>query len=115
MVAMFPFHCVQQAGHRIASDHNGEEQEGIHIAQAYIDEGRRCSASHAYLHPNKDHPNLAVKTNSHVHRVLFELYRATGIQLVTGEKLFANKEVIIAARFSMEEMTEPDAQDVSQV
>ncbi len=87
----------EQAGYQIASDHNGEEQEGIHIAQAYIDKGRRCNASHAYLHPNKDRQNLAVKTNSHVHRVLFEQNRAIGIQLVTGEKMFVNKEVIIAA------------------
>lgn len=65
-----------QAGYQIASDHNGEEQEGIHIAQADIDNGRKCNASHAYLNPNIDRQNLAVKTNSHVHRVLFEQNRA---------------------------------------
>jgi len=38
----------EQAGYQRPNDHNGAEQEGVHIAQAYIDDGRRCSASHAY-------------------------------------------------------------------
>ena len=34
----------EEAGHLLTPDHNGEQQEGLHIAQAYIDNGIRCSA-----------------------------------------------------------------------
>ncbi len=87
----------EQAGHGVTLDHNGAEQEGMHIAQAYIDQGRRCNAPHAYLHPNKHRKNLNVRTGADVHRVLFEADRAIGVRLFSGEELFASKEVIIAA------------------
>ncbi len=87
----------EQAGHQRPADHNGGDQEGMHIAQILVDRGRRCSASHAYLRPVLHRPNLQVKLNAHVHRVLFQGDRAIGVELVSGAKHFAQREVLIAA------------------
>lgn len=87
----------EQAGYPRPADHNSGDQEGMHIAQMLVDKGRRCSASYAYLRPNEHRANLQVKLNAHVHRLLFQGDKAIGVELVSGEKLHAAKEVLIAA------------------
>lgn len=87
----------EQAGHGRPQDHNSGEQEGMHIAQALIDGGRRCSASHAYLSPIRHRTNLEIRTGAHVHKVLFEGDRAVGVQMLDGTRIHAEKEVIVAA------------------
>lgn len=87
----------EQAGHALPADHNSGDQEGVHIAQALIDEGVRCSASRAYLRPNLHRANLTVRTGAHVQRILFEGDRAVGVELLSGEHLYAEKEVLVAA------------------
>jgi choline dehydrogenase len=87
----------EQAGHRRPADHNSGDQEGMHVAQSMIDNGRRCNAAHAYLHPNLHRPNLKLRTGAHVRRVLFEGDRAIGVKLTTGEKIHAGKEILIAS------------------
>ena len=87
----------EQAGHRRPFDLNSGDQEGMHIAQALIDDGRRCSASHAYLKPVLHRPNLALRLDAHVHRILFAGSRAVGVELVGGEQIQAQREVIISA------------------
>ena len=42
--------------------------------------GRRLSASRAYLHPVMDRPNLTVETRAFVTRVIFNRGRAVGIE-----------------------------------
>ena len=56
----------EQAGFPVTSDHNGYQQEGMHIAQAFVDKGVRWSASRAYLRPAAHRPNLTVLTNAPV-------------------------------------------------
>lgn len=87
----------EQAGHHTPIDHNSGDQEGMHIAQAMIDNGRRCSAAKAYLHPNIHRSNLTVRTGANVHRVLFDGEQAVGVQLVSGERIEARREVLVAA------------------
>ena len=63
--------------------------------------GRRWSGTKAYLRPVMHRPNLTVRTGAQVRRVAVEAGdagpRATGIELVTGERLSARREVILAA------------------
>ena len=87
----------EQAGHACPEDHNSGDQEGMHIAQVLIDNGRRCSASHAYLRPNLQRPNLILRTKTEVHRLIFDGDRAIGVEMMDGKRLFADKEVIVAA------------------
>ena len=41
----------EQAGFTVTPDHNGLRQEGLHVAQSFIHQGVRWSASRAYLRP----------------------------------------------------------------
>ena len=50
----------EQAGYSYTDDQNGETHEGFHIAQSFTENGRRCSAANAYLHPVISRGNLKV-------------------------------------------------------
>ena len=63
--------------------------------------GRRWSGTKAFLRPVMHRPNLTVRTDTQVRRLAVEAGdggpRATGVELVTGERLPARHEVILAA------------------
>jgi choline dehydrogenase len=95
----------QEAGLEVTGDHNGYRQEGLHIAQSFIHQGRRWSAAHAYLRPALTRGNLAVLTRRLVTRVIVEGGRAVGIE-VSGpgagtasrtEQILCEREVIVCA------------------
>ncbi len=79
------FEAVQQAGYPLTEDVNGFRQEGFAPFDRNIKNGRRLSASRAYLHPVLDRKNLSVRTRAFVTRVLFEGKRAVGVEYVTGK------------------------------
>lgn len=88
-----------EAGYGHNDDFNGPEREGFGFFQVTQRDGRRCSAATAFLHPVLDRPNLTVRTDLTVHRILIEDGRATG---VTGERygrdvtVRADREVIVS-------------------
>jgi choline dehydrogenase len=61
-------------------DFNGARQEGVGHYQVTQRDGRRCSASVAYLDPARSRSNLRIATNSLVERVLIERGRATAVE-----------------------------------
>jgi 4-pyridoxate dehydrogenase len=69
-----------QAGYPLNPDYNGAEQYGFGRMQATIRNGRRCSASVAYLRPALPRRNLTVIVNALTTRVLIENGRATGVE-----------------------------------
>ncbi|MER7605030.1 FAD-dependent oxidoreductase [Nocardioides sp. NPDC127503] len=81
-------------------DYNGKEQEGVGVVQLSASEGRRYSASKAYL---REQPldNLLILTKAQATRVRIEGSRATGVEVVgaDGDKqtIRASREVIVAA------------------
>ena len=79
------FEAVTQAGYRLTDDVNGYRQEGFAPFDRNIQNGRRLSASRAYLHPVMDRPNLKVRTRAFVTRILFDGKRATGVEYTTGK------------------------------
>lgn len=88
------------AGLASNDDFNGDRQDGFGRYQRTQRDGRRCSASVAYLHPASSRPNLEVETYMQVHRVIFEGGRAVGVQAARlGEmhELRAEREVILCA------------------
>ncbi|MBE2275367.1 MAG: GMC family oxidoreductase N-terminal domain-containing protein [Rhodobacteraceae bacterium] len=87
----------EQAGHTRPADHNSGDQEGMHIAQCTVGNGRRWNAAQAFLRPALGRRNLALRTGVQVVRVLFEGMRACGVLLSDGTRLVAGKEVILAA------------------
>jgi choline dehydrogenase len=77
------FEAVQQAGYELTEDVNGFRQEGFAPFDRNIRNGRRLSASRAYLHPVMDRPNLEVRTRAFVTRILFRGKRAIGVEYTT--------------------------------
>jgi choline dehydrogenase-like flavoprotein len=74
----------QQAGHRLNTDFNGPEQEGVGAYQVTHKNGERFSAAKAYLTPHLGRPNLQVITGALTTRVLMETVdgqpRAVGVE-----------------------------------
>jgi choline dehydrogenase len=90
----------QEFGLRDAGDYNSGSQEGVHITQATIRDGVRCSTSLAYLKPAASRRNLTVMTDCLVERIDFEGKVAAGVTLShRGGKtqIRAAREVILSA------------------
>lgn len=90
----------QEFGLADAGDYNSGSQEGVHVTQATIRDGVRCSTSLAYLKPAIRRPNLTVLTECLVERINLENKVATGVTLKhKGERkvLHAAREVLLCA------------------
>jgi choline dehydrogenase len=84
-----PLHAVWlaaagEAGYPSTADVNGFQQEGFGRMDMTVADGRRCSASNAYLRPAVRRPNLKVLTHALATRILFEGRRATGLEYRRG-------------------------------
>lgn len=91
--------AAQEAGHRLNTDFNGPDQEGIGFYQVTQRDGRRCSVARAYVY-DRARPNLHTLTDATVLRVTFDGKAANGVEIVRGgrvETLAARAEVILAA------------------
>ncbi|MCX2781473.1 choline dehydrogenase [Microbulbifer thermotolerans] len=89
--------AARSAGHPFNNDFNGSHQHGVGFYQVTQKHGRRCSAAAAYLHPIKNRPNLSVFTRSQVARLLFRGDRVSGVALINGKRILANREVLLCA------------------
>ncbi len=90
----------RQAGHPVNDDFNGPEQMGFGRYDFTIRNGKRCSASTAFLRPVRHRRNLAVATGCLVRRIVVESGRATGIEIVNGNQtrtVPARREVVLSA------------------
>jgi choline dehydrogenase-like flavoprotein len=80
-------------------DYNGKDQEGFGRSQWTIKNGRRCSASVAFLRPAMRRPNLTVVTGALATRVILDGTRATGIEYARDgarHRAAATREVLLA-------------------
>lgn len=90
--------AAETAGYLETEDFNGFSQEGFGTHDFTIANGRRQSASVAYLRPIQGRKNLEVRTSSMVRKVNFEDRRACGATYVrAGEvkTVMARREVIL--------------------
>jgi len=90
----------QQFGLRDAGDYNSGNPEGVHVTQATIRGGSRCSTSMAYLRPVTARPNLTILIDAFVERVCFDGKVATGVSIQhqgQARMLRAAREVILCA------------------
>jgi 4-pyridoxate dehydrogenase len=86
--------AARAAGHGWTEDYNTSGQEGFSRLQMTIRNGRRCSASVAYLRPALKRSNLHVKVNVLASAVLLESGKATGLEF--SEK--GQRKTVRAAR-----------------
>ncbi|MEC9431919.1 MAG: choline dehydrogenase [Pseudomonadota bacterium] len=97
--------AAEQAGLRYNPDYNAAWREGVHRHQANIRDGRRDSASRAYLHPAARARNgrggIEIRTGATAHRILFDgARRAVGVVFERRgvvETAHAAREVILCA------------------
>jgi choline dehydrogenase len=80
------FEAVQQAGYELTDDVNGYRQEGFGRFDRTIHRGRRMSATRAYLEPVRMRPNLDVRCNAFVTRLIIEHNRAVGVEVTERGK-----------------------------
>ena len=88
------------AGLKPNPDLNGATQEGVGHFQLTVKDGRRNSASKAFLRPALKRKNLAVLSRVHVTRIVFEGKRAVGVEYLQdgiSKQVMAKAEVIVAA------------------
>lgn len=91
------FSALDETGLPRSDDFNGEQPEGGGVYHINAQSGERCSSARAFLHPALSRPNLVLRTNTQVSRILFEGRRATGVELTTGDTLTARQEIILSA------------------
>ena len=92
--------AAQQAGLPFNPDFNGAVQLGCGLFQVTQKNGRRWSASSAYLHPVTTRENLTVLKKAQATRVLIEHGRAVRVEYARGRRRHtarATQEVVLAA------------------
>ncbi len=89
--------AASQAGYPLTDDVNGFQQEGFARFDRNISNGRRHSASVAYLRPVRSRANLSLVTRAHVTGIRFSGSTARGVEFSRrGRRQFAAaKEVIL--------------------
>ena len=89
------------AGYRRTNDFNGFQQEGFGPYQLTIKDGKRWSASAAYLHPILGkRANLSLEIGAQTTRILVENGRAIGVEFVQAgqtRQVYADAEVLLSA------------------
>lgn len=89
-----------QAGFPYNPDYNGGSQEGFGYYQVTQKKGRRWSAADAYLRRAERRPNLSIRINAHVTRLILDGRTIMGVEYEqTGQTqtVYATREVIMAA------------------
>ncbi|WP_329061653.1 GMC family oxidoreductase [Amycolatopsis sp. NBC_01480] len=72
------------AGHSWAPDANAPGATGVSPYPINSRDGRRVSVNDAYLEPGRTLPNLTIRGDALVDRVLFEGSRAAGVRVIRG-------------------------------
>jgi choline dehydrogenase len=83
-------------GHPHCPDHNAPHTTGVGPIPMNRVERRRMSNLVVYLEPVRSRPNLEIRGDAHVRRVLFDAARtrAVGVELVDGTRLHAGEVVL---------------------
>ncbi|WP_371432520.1 GMC family oxidoreductase [Novosphingobium sp.] len=87
-------------GYPYNPDYDGESNEGCADVQIALRNGERCGSAAAYLKPIRSRRNLKVMTRAHVHRILFNGKRATGVEFErhgVRQQATVEREVLLCA------------------
>lgn len=91
------FDAAAELGIPRNEDVTGEKQDGAAYYQLTQKNARRSSAAMAYLAPNRNRPNLHIRTDTQVRRIVVDNGVATGVELIDGTILKAGSEVILSS------------------
>jgi choline dehydrogenase len=88
------------AGHPWKDDLNAPAGEGVSCYPINSRDGRRVTTNDGYLEPARGRPNLVIRGDALVERILFDGRRATGVRLRSGDgsvEDIAAREVVLSA------------------
>ncbi|OLT16474.1 hypothetical protein BJF78_14540 [Pseudonocardia sp. CNS-139] len=88
--------AADDLGYPWCDDYHQPGAVGFGPAALTIRGGRRTSTNDAYLEPARDRPNLTVRGDTLVDRVLFAGRRATGVRTADGAEITASAVVLAA-------------------
>ncbi|KAN0094090.1 GMC oxidoreductase [Hyaloscypha variabilis] len=88
------FVAAEQSGFSTNTDANSGDPIGMGMGSVCIYRGQRLTASSAYL--SSPPSNITILTEASVARILIKGKTAIGVELVSGRKFLASKEVIIS-------------------
>jgi choline dehydrogenase len=94
------FDAARELALPATDDFNGIQPEGVGCYQVTIRQGRRWSAADAFLRPALRRPNVSLRIDAWVSRVLIEQGRANGVEYVQDgrpQRVLARREVILSA------------------
>ncbi|NEY90352.1 choline dehydrogenase [Tabrizicola oligotrophica] len=75
----------QDTGLKHVADHNGYQQEGVHVTQRNVGNGIRWSTSQGYIHAQPPKPNLTVLTGARVLGIETSNRRAVRVAVQTAQ------------------------------
>jgi choline dehydrogenase len=87
------------AGHPQIADHNRPGALGVGPLPRNVRDETRMSTALTYLAPARPRPNLEIRPDTLVDRVLLTSRRAHGVQLHTGEQVEADAVVLAAGAY----------------
>ena len=87
------------AGHPQVADHNRPGALGVGPLPRNVRNGIRMSTALTYLAPARPRPNLEIRPDTLVDRVLLTGHRAHGVRLHTGERVDADAVVLAAGAY----------------
>lgn len=99
-VALAFIESAKELGIPETDDFNGRRMVGAGLNHLTVRDGKRCSASDAFLRPAMSRPNLTVALDAKVRRLVFEGGRCVGVEYAAGGDVRtarAEAEVILCA------------------
>ena len=103
------FEATQQAGYAPTDDVNGYRQEGFAKFDRNVNNGRRWSASRAYLWPIRGRRNLDITTLAFVTDLIWQGNRVTGVQYTRGRSshtVTAGEVILCGGAFNTPQLLE---------
>ena len=88
--------AMTELGYATCDDYHLPGSTGISRWALTLRDGRRVSTNDAYLEPARSRPNLSVRGDVLVDRILLDGNRAVGVRTAAGEEIAA-REVVVSA------------------
>src|SRR4029078_6061444 len=79
--------AIVDLGYATCDDYHAPDATGLSRAALTLRDGHRVSTNDAYLEPARDRPNLTVRGDALVDRVLLDGRRAIGVRLANGDEI----------------------------
>jgi choline dehydrogenase len=93
------FEALQASGVPFVDDHNRPGAVGAGRIPFSSLDGNRVTTADAYLPPDETPPNLAIRADTHVDRVVFDGESAIGVRLADGTVVQGGQVVLCAGAF----------------